>query len=225
MEFTFGIITDGSNDNFLNTIIDSIERQNIPDEKYEVIIVGNSNVQSRKNTRVINFNESIKQSWITKKKNIITSESKFENIVFLHDYIQLLDGWYSGFIQYGNDFLACMNIILNADNTRFRDWTVFPPYQNVQATGVRRYLLPYTVTNLSNYQYFSGAYFVCKKKIMMEIPLNERLSWGEGEDVEWSSIYKSKYKFSINALSSVKLLKYKPRIFDEMTPSDVQRFT
>ena len=39
MEFTFGIITSGAEDDSINQIIDSIEKQNIP--TYEIIIVGN----------------------------------------------------------------------------------------------------------------------------------------------------------------------------------------
>ena len=46
-------------------VIDSIEQQNIPE--YEVVIVGNSLV-SRKNTKVIPFDESVKNAWITKKR-------------------------------------------------------------------------------------------------------------------------------------------------------------
>ena len=40
MDFTFGIITDGKNDEFIRLIIQSIENNHIP--VYEVIIVGNT---------------------------------------------------------------------------------------------------------------------------------------------------------------------------------------
>jgi hypothetical protein len=42
MEFTFGIITDGTQDIFLQLILNSIYEENIP--HYEVIIVGNTNI-------------------------------------------------------------------------------------------------------------------------------------------------------------------------------------
>jgi hypothetical protein len=80
MNFTFGIITGGGNEVMINEIIDSIEFENIPN--YEIIIVGNTNI-IRKNTRIINFDENIKTAWITKKKNIITHEAIYENIVYL----------------------------------------------------------------------------------------------------------------------------------------------
>ena len=68
MNFTFGIITTGNSDDNLNLIIDSIESQNI--SEYEIIIIGNSNV-NRKNTFIIPFDETIKDAWITRKKNLI----------------------------------------------------------------------------------------------------------------------------------------------------------
>jgi acyl-coenzyme A synthetase/AMP-(fatty) acid ligase len=42
----------------------------------------------------IPFDETQKPMWITKKKNLITQNSKYENLVFLHDYIILNNGWY-----------------------------------------------------------------------------------------------------------------------------------
>ena len=225
MDFTFGIITNGGNNEFVRTVLETIKNQNIPIEKYEVIIVGNYIGDVIQNTRVIPFDEGIKHAWITKKKNIITQEAKFENVVYMHDYVSLTPNWYSGFLQYGNDFLACMNVILNADGSRYRDWSLFPMYASVSSRGIyHNVLLPYNVSHLSPHQYFSGAYFVCKKHIMQEIPLNEALSWGEGEDVQWSEQYKSKYPFKMNALSAVKLLKWKDRIFHEITPAELARF-
>ena len=79
MDFSYGSITNGDNDNYINQIIDSIEIQNIP--KYEIIIVGNTTV-SRINTTIVPFDESVKSMWITKKKNLITLNAKYENLVF-----------------------------------------------------------------------------------------------------------------------------------------------
>jgi hypothetical protein len=54
MEFTFGIITNGNNDTFLNKIIQSIINNNIP--KYEIIIVGNTSIKSNNTISVFYFN-------------------------------------------------------------------------------------------------------------------------------------------------------------------------
>ena len=154
MDFTFGIITDGRQDERLNIIVDSIENENI--HNYEILIVGNSTIE-RKNTTIIPFNENQIPMWITRKKNIITHQAKYENVVYLHDYVYLLPGWYEGWLKYGDDYKACMNVIVNADNTRYRDWCLWKnPYTD-------KHIIPYYIDNLSKYMYFSGAYWVAKK--------------------------------------------------------------
>lgn len=212
MDFTFGIITDGNYDHFINETINSIEMENIPN--YEIIVVGNSGV-IRNNTIVIPFNENIRPMWITKKKNIITQNAKYENIVFLHDYIRLCPGWYEGYLKFGNDFIVCMNIILNLDGSRFRDWVLWenPTINGEEIIKRAEHIIPYHIDNLSRYMYFSGAYWVAKKYIMEKIPLNEDLVWNRGEDVEWSKKYRVDNKFLMNINSKVKLMKMKDPVY------------
>ena len=221
MDFTFGIITGGNNDMMIDDIISSIELENI--SNYEVIIVGNSLV-NRKNTKVINFDENIKSLWITSKKNLITRESKYENIVFLHDYIKLEKGWYQGQLISGNDFKIRMDKIININGERFRDWCIWPHnHNNMDSFIGRECLIPYDITHLSKYMYISGAYWVAKKEVMMEFPLDERLGWGEGEDVIWSRQVRNKYEFSINPNSIVRIIKpNKARVFDETSEDKIK---
>ena len=206
MDFTFGIITNGSTN--IDSIIDSIENQNIPN--YEIIVVGGNSIE-RKNIKHISFDEDIKKMWITRKKNLITQNAKYDNIVYMHDYIYLLPGWYDGHLKYGSDFNILMDKIINIDNTRFRDWTLWVELQEDLSyiMNNRQFLLPYDITHLSKYMYISGAYWIAKKNIMEEFPLNEKLSWGYSEDVEWSMRVREKYNFSMNINSSVKFLKKK----------------
>jgi len=217
MDFTFGIITAGNNNLMINKIINSIERQNIPN--YEIIIVGGENI-NRKNVYQISFDERIKDMWITKKKNIITNESRYENIVYLHDYVEFCDGWYEGFLKFGNNFKVCMNKIENYDGTRFRDWSLWA-YDAEPILKSRGFLIPYDMTHLSKIMYISGTYWVAKKSVMMDIKLDERLIWGQGEDVEWSYRIRNKYNFSMNEYSSVKLMKLKDKAFDYSSIEDI----
>lgn len=216
MNFTFGIVTSGTSDNFVNVVIDSIEQLNIPE--YEILIIGNSSV-SRNNTSIIPFDESQKPAWITRKKNLITQNAKYENIVYSHDYIIYKDDWYSGWLKFGDDYKVCMNKILNTDGVRYRDWCIWPHNNNFMDGIMARQrgcLIPYDMTNLSKYMYFSGAYWVGKKDVMAEFPLDENLLWGQGEDVVWSMQIRERYDFSMNANSTVQLLKFKPdRAFNE----------
>jgi hypothetical protein len=80
----------------------------------------------------------------------------------------------------------------------------------------RECLIPYDISHLTKFMYISGGYFIVKKNIMLEFPLDERLGWGEGEDVIWSKQVRQKYKFSMNPHSEVLIAKNgKDRVFDE----------
>lgn len=221
MDFTFGIVTGGDNDAMLNAIIDSIEKENIPN--YEIIIIGYS-IINRKNTRVINFNENIKPMWITAKKNLITREAKYENVVYFHDYIKLNEGWYEGQLKSGNDFKIRMDKIINLNGERFRDWCIWPHNDNKMDNFIEREcLIPYDITHLSKYMYISGAYWIAKKEVMLEYPLDENLIWGQGEDVLWSKQVRLKYDFNMNPNSSVQIIKpSKDKVFDETSNDKIE---
>jgi len=216
MDFTFGICSSPGNEEKLNVIIDSIERQNI--ENYEIIIIGNNAIK-RDKTTVVGFDETVKRAWITKKKNLITKLAKYDNVVYMHDYIYLCDGWYDGYLKHGDGFDICMNSIINRDGTRFRDWTLWTDLEGF--LGSRGFIIPYDMTHLSKYMYISGSYWVCKRHVMEKFPLDERLAWGESEDVEWSKRVRCIYKFSINRDSSVRFMKQKDKVFDYSSDNDI----
>jgi hypothetical protein len=212
MNFTFGIITTKQNPELeLESIINSIKDLSIPN--YEIIIIGGNISKESENLQIFAFQESASGAWITKKKNLITEKAKYENVVYMHDYILFDKDWYSNFIKFGNDFNLCMNQILNEDGRRYRDWTLWA--ESADQIGVQNpyYLLPYEIKYLSKLMYFSGAYWVAKRDVMKEFPLNENLFWGQGEDVEWSKRIREKYNFSINKDSIVKLNRYKDPAF------------
>jgi len=203
LDFTFGIITAGSD--YIQRIVDSIRSQNIPN--YEIIIVGKTSI-SGNNIITIPFDESIKKGWITKKKNIISQNAKYENIVFLHDYYELTEGWYEGFKKFGNGFQICINKITNLHGARFRDYVLFKGILPIETT-----LLPYShrlSPKLSKLAYISGGYYVVKRNIALKFPLLETLSWNQGEDVIFShTLSRNNIIFECNQYSSVHLLKEK----------------
>lgn len=223
MKFTFGIITSGTSDETINIVIDSIEKQNIPE--YQILVVGNSHV-SRDNTFIIPFDEEIRSGWITRKKNLITINARYENIVYTHDYVVFEDDWYQGFLLFGEDFKICMNKFVNPDYSRFRDWVIWPHNDNFMDSIVlpnRECLLPYDMTHLSKYQYISGTYWVAKKQVMEECPLDESLCWGQGEDVVWSKKSRIKYGFTMNQYSTVRALKFKDPAFNVCEEETIQK--
>ena len=216
MKFTFGIITDGNAPNRISEIIDSIESMEI--DSYEILVVGGKDID-RRNLKFIPFDDHTTPSWISKKKNIITNNSQFENIVYLHDYIKFDKDWYINFLEFGNDFSVCINPILNTDETRYRDWCLWKDDAK-NYIDPNNCLLPYGIKHLSGMMYISGAYWVAKRDFMLKNPLNEILKWGQGEDVEWSLRIRDITEFKMNTNSIVKLMKYKDRIFSETTDSE-----
>lgn len=205
MDFTFGIITGGGAEEYIKKTIISIKEQKI--ENYEIIVVGDCKL-SEKNLRVVEFDESIKNKWITKKKNIITSLSNYENIVYLDDYIYFQEGWYNGQKKLGDNFEVRMDKILNFNGERFRDWCIWPINHNSMDQLIEKdCLLPYDIDYLTKYMYISGSYWISKKNIMEKFPLNENLCWGEGEDVEWSKKIRNEVTFQMNVNSTVIIMK------------------
>lgn len=212
IDFSFGINTsEGSNHN-IQKIVDGIKALNIPN--YEVIIVGHTNIKEDEYVKVIPFDESVKEKWITKKKNLITENSQYENIVFIHDYNSFDPDWYQGFLKFGNDFKIASTVTLNFDGSRYRDWNLL--WCQIDAVPNMEFILPYSETRLSKHMYINGSYWVAKKHVMEEFPLDESLVWGEGEDVEWSMRVSQKYNFSINTHSIVRMLKQSGRAWGIM---------
>ncbi len=208
MEFTFGIITRGEDSSHLQNQVESILKEKI--ENFEIIIVGDTQLTDSENVKIINFDSSI-----TKKKNLITESAKYENIVYLHDYIFLNDGWYEGQLKSGNNFEVRMDKIININGERYRDWCLWTgDNENLHSIVKTKAILPYDVDYLTNHQYISGAYWIAKKNLMQNFPLNEELNWGEGEDVEWSLRVRKHVKFNMNQNSEVRLRKFKDKVFD-----------
>jgi hypothetical protein len=238
MDFTFGIITTGHFDDFIKIIIESIEQNNIPN--YEIIIVGNTSIQNTDIITIINFDETIKNGWITKKKNIIADNARYDNIVLLHDYVKLNNDWYNGFLKFGNNYDWCINPIINTNGIRFRDYTLFPycvDYLNIHFSPVdidnyfeNFCLLPYDFENnikTNKYMYISGSYYVIKKHIANKFLLDENLCHCQSEDVEYSKrLHNNGIIIKCNKYSSVSFLKYKNSISweKEIEPEKLQKY-
>lgn len=199
---TFGICTGGLQEDRINRLIDSIERQSI--DQYEILVVGNFRGM-RKACRVIPFDETIRPMWITRKKNIIAQSAQYEKIAFLHDYMVLEDGWWEAWSRYGDGWqIACNKLVLK-NGERYVDCTLSPWCRQVQiikeSLGLtfEENLIPYGEVLAPSLMYMSGAFFLVKRNVMLDIPMDERLKWGDGEDVEWSHRIRKKHSFSFNS--------------------------
>jgi len=212
MNITFGIIT---NKFVSDEVLNSIHNQNIP--VYEIIVVGGEDKYwiNKQIDLYIPFTDEDKPYTI--KKNLITENASFDNIVYLHDYYFFLEDWYHGFKKFGDDWDICMNVVKNKDGSRFRDWCVYDdpnlnwPYgdEPINFDDTHRLMLPPYSYDKKKFMYISGGYWLAKKYVMEEEPLNEKLGWGESEDVEWSKRVLNKFSYKMNTYSTVQTLKDK----------------
>ena len=219
MEFTFGIVTNGGD---LQHLIQSIRMLQIPSTQYEIIIVGAfaPTFELKEDVVAISFDETQKEGWITRKKNMICERAKFENIVLMHDYMFVHPDFYTGFLKFGNDWEVCVTQIKNADGSRYRDYIFFPYYPWWKASLKRecnKFLLPYWMkTNkyINRFQYISGSVYCVKKTTALQHPLDETLCWGQGEDVQFSNeLANHRILMKCNPYSTIQFMKYKVRAF------------
>lgn len=212
MDITFGIITSQSTMQQAAYTIKHIYDQKFSDynASYEIIVVGGgldglkrwAKEEDAKYIRFIDFDETQKRKpWITRKKNIITTEAQFDTIVYMHDYMHLDKEWYNGWLDYKEDFDIAVNKILNPDGSRHSDWLVEPYllWDTIpESKGNWNLSLPYNIRGLTKIQYISGGFWLAKKDFMLKYPLDETLLWGEAEDIYFSRRIRECTEFKIN---------------------------
>jgi glycosyltransferase involved in cell wall biosynthesis len=198
--FTFGIITVYEDKARLQEIILSIRNLNIPD--YEILFVGggDSDGIDGQDIRKINFDENEKPKWITRKKNILVQESRYDNVVVMHDYHIFDPNWYEAFKNFGTDWdiCSCPQYLITGSRNPM-DWSLWD-----KPGHGRAWSLNYNDWSQTQYMYISGGFFIVKKHVLLEEPLDESLVWNEEEDVEWSMRVRNKYVMKCNGNAIVR---------------------
>lgn len=198
MEWTFGIPTDGNNQN-LPKVLASIEALRIPE--CEILLCVEKNNPSLP-YRQIEIPEK-KPCWISKKKNELLKAAKHENICLVHDYLAFAPGWKEAYEGFNKPWDACSNQVRNLapDGARIADW--------IGWTKDGLFLLPYdkSVPNM----FLSGMYFCVKKSFVEKHDLyfDEGKMWGQAEDQEWSRRAIKHTKFAFNGAAINYSVKHK----------------
>ncbi|MDI6773841.1 MAG: glycosyltransferase family A protein [Verrucomicrobiota bacterium] len=174
--WTFGIPTNYSRPAWLERCVESIYAQGIL--RFEVIICGTYGGRLRNNLRHIEFKERDDLGWITRKKNIICSEARYENIAVMHDRIVLDPDWHAGMKRYGDYFEMLSCRIRNERGERETDWMTWggPLFLN-RRLGLLEY------GDWDPYVYVDGGFCALKKRVWARAPWDEDYFWGEGEDI------------------------------------------
>lgn len=186
--WSFCIVSDGRKDARIKNIIEQITKFKIP--KFEILICGpeptfiyDDNIVKVYNDKELYTDIRVP---ITKKKNKLIQNAKFNNLVIMHDRISFPETWYLTMERYGNCFDVLTNKILDEGSKRFRvqDWVTnergFYDFQNLKAG-----MLPYDMWNPS--VYIDGGFLIAKTQVLKAVGgYNESLHWGEAEDVDLS---------------------------------------
>jgi hypothetical protein len=202
MNFTFGIVTLYENLEQIKEVVSSI--RNLRIKNYEILIIGDgtneSDFKESVDLKKIKFDETVKQGWITRKKNVLVDSAKYDNVVVMHDYYLFDNFWYKNFLEFGDDWDVCSNAQLLINNKRhFTDWVIwdspiFPRYSAI----------PYHDWSQTRCMYQSGGYMIVKKDFYKKFPMNEDMTWGSAEDVEWSLRMRTSANWKCNGKSIVK---------------------
>lgn len=176
--WTFGVITNGERDDWLEEIFQSIRVQKIP--QYEIIVCGKYRDRKEKNFTYIEFNERADLGWITKKKNLIAEKAKYENLCIIHDRLVFDKDWYKGMRKYGNAFELLGCIQRDRDTgVQAGDWLTWggPAKEKFKISRLN-------YTDWDYYVYLSGQLVIIKKSIWKQVMWNESHYWNKGEDAD-----------------------------------------
>ena len=178
-KWTFGIITDGKRDDWVERIIASIRKQKVP--YYEIIVCGAYLDRGGKNFIYIPFNQRNDLGWITKKKNLILNKTQYENLLIIHDRVVLSDEWYKGMRKWGNcyDLLSCVQIY---NDKRINDWELYEELPDLDFSFVS--LLDYRDWDYNACQ--GGQLHMVKKSYVKDVLWDETYIWGKAEDLKLS---------------------------------------
>lgn len=208
-KWTFGIITNGKRAEWVDLIIKSIRKQKIPN--YEIIICGTYKTKMEKDTIFIPFNKKDDKGWITKKKNLIVKNAKYENICMLHDRMILDIDWYKGMKKWGNCFenLGCQQLY---EDIRVNDWVV--SHYFIKSKENKKFSFESYLDYRDWYPniWFLGQLNIFKKSIITKNNLwwNENLYYGQREDYYFSQkLDKNGFIHRFNNFSKVKTLTHK----------------
>jgi len=216
----FAFITNGKADELVARGIESIVQQDLSD--CEIMVVGNTSLKHPE-VNFIPFDETMRNSWITRKKNLVAETSQKDVLVIMHDYFALTEEWTEERVRHlvDSDWEVAVTSIRNPDGSRYRDWLLWPfshRFLRIPFVYTLGNLLPYTVDDLTDFMYINGSLMIVRRKFLLDNPLDESRGWGEGEDVEWSIRLRENWKVSFFESLTISCLKQKNTAFRKIDP-------
>lgn len=209
-EWTFGIPTGPEDATLLNACVKRILELDIP--KKEILLCGRpgTNFKYLDKVRIVGEDITAPPVQITKKKNRLAQEAKYDNLCIIHDRVFLPKNFMESVRKFGNAYpLTGFQSIffddkLNMVPRRYSDFGMANKLSGQTNLGLMRSdeIQPskYSPTvfpliekseflfanphRLTRNTYPTGSLYMCKKSVWLRCPQNESLNWIEFEDVE-----------------------------------------
>ncbi|MFC2110610.1 hypothetical protein ACFLSU_08590 [Bacteroidota bacterium] len=182
--WSFGLVSDGRKNEEVLAIIESIINFNIPN--FEILICGPSpSDKLAENIKILDDKDlyfDIRVP-ISKKKNRIIQNAKYNNLVIFHDRFFFPKDWFDKVKIYGNYFDGiCPKIIdIETKSNRVQDWiTTSLNHLQFKKMFPKKNVLEYNEWK-PNWN-LNGGHMIIKKHLIERVLLNPFLNWGEAED-------------------------------------------
>ncbi|MBI5569081.1 MAG: glycosyltransferase family 2 protein [Desulfomonile tiedjei] len=176
--YSFGIITNGQRNEKLVRLIESIRRQNLTNDVYEILIAGCvDEFSGRDGLRTFSLTEAAEQGRLGAMRNVLAKAATFNKFVCLDDDFLLHSGWSNAVEAVKGDFDLATGIIVNPDLSRYCDW--------VNIIENYTFLRSYSET-FAKCQYVTGGYGIYKDHLFVDHSWNDDLGFYQGEDVSFS---------------------------------------
>lgn len=198
-----GIIYSGNSNeiDLLNKAIKGLYKQNeFGMSNSEIVVCGPTNgdysflSQFTDNIRVLYIDDVSKDGrfLISKKKNFLISNLKYENCVLIHARIEFQPNTLNK-LDINFEFVSPqINLEIGNTKKRYLDFCLMGSYDSSRITRGKIVTSNYRPSNyLSKLKYglpyVDGGCIIFKKSILEHIPFNNNLAWFENEDVELAS--------------------------------------
>lgn len=182
--WSFGIPSDGRKNERILAVINQIKQFSIPN--FEIIICG-----PRPSRDLPEFVKVLDDSNlyfdsripISKKKNCIIEEARYNNLVIFHDRFSFPADWYENILKHGNYFDGfCIKIVdEDTEKQRVQDWIGTSLYHYEFKKLFKKNLMLNYNEWLPNWN-INGGFMIIKKHLISRVKLNPFLHWGEAED-------------------------------------------
>lgn len=224
---TFGICV-GKDPKYLDQVYESIRNiRGLMNNNHEVLLAGDHTIKERdKDGTDFTISTSNEKMTLCEAKNMMARLASYDRVCIIHDYLGFQENWLEAVNAYPEPWDVLLSPVKTLEGHRSADWLVNPRYMfeainkypewGTKLMAVARHEngpqyvsgLPYSEREMTHVQYISGGYVLCTRQTLIDIPMNNRLGWGQAEDLEWSErLNINRVRFDLTTDTHIQILK------------------